>query len=631
MTDTSAGTSGSRRRLLVHRAAVLGLPLALLGGGIGASAVVSGVLQRSGAEHARLATDAAAAEEAAALGDAVRTYTSTLESLATVVGDQPALTDDDFQDLTATMTSLPGVANLTYTVPVADDPQAVVRAQQELRAQLGTQLSLKPQPTTIGEHLFVVSYRAVDVVGSALGADAAAVPQIAVAATEARDSGRVTVTAPYVLLADRVLPVEQQQQSVLFVAPVVGGPGQADRGVFRGWVSASFRTGTVLRSTADRHTADQSGSLGANLTLWDTTDAAGPQRLATVDPGTALADVSSGADVIAASRRWRLQVTPTGRAYAEELGHAPSVAFTAGSTASLLLAALLFSVTSGRERARRRVEQATAQLADEVVSRRHSEESLRTRESELGAYTTVVADRLRLPLARLTALAAASRETETWTAADWQDRLDAVDHRLDRARRLVDDLLLYAQVSETALTERAVDLFATATLVADEQEALTAHLPEDLRPRIEVGPLPEVVGEPWLLHQLLARLVDNAVVHAPAGQAAVVTLGAELTGSRFRGEVWRIEVRDRGLGVPLEQRAGVFEPFAGEDADVELGGNHLSLAICRRIALRLGGDIGVEDDPRGGSVFWFTLPVRSTAGVLTAPVAAPSTAVPALG
>lgn len=617
---TSAGARTSRRRLLSHRAAVLGLPLALLGAGIGTSALVSVQLERSGDQHADQEVRDLAEAEAAALGDAVGTYSSTLQSLATTVGDQPALTEKQFQDLTSTMTSLPGVANLAWSVPVADDPAAVAAAQEQLRSQLGTRLTLQPRPTTIGEHRFVASYRAVDTSGTSLGADAASVPQIVQAATSARQTGRVTVTAPYVLIADRGLPPDQQQQSVLFTAPVVGGPGQADEGVFRGWVSASFRTGTVLDSTADR-----SSPLRTRLSLQDTTDTGHPLPLAVIDPGAALVDHSAHVDVIAGTRRWRLEVTPTVQAHAAEVGQGQVVSFAAGSAASVLLSALVFSVTAGRGRARRQVEQATADLAAEVASRRLSEEALRTRESELGAYTTVVADRLRLPLSGLSRLAEAARETESWTAADWQQRLDRVDRRLDRARRLVDDLLLYAQVSEMALTERVVDLFATGTLLADEQEALTAHLPEALRPRIEVGPLPEVVGEPWLLHQLLGRLVDNAVVHAPDGQPAVVTLKAELTGSRFRGEVWRIEVRDRGLGVPSERRTSVFEPFAGEAADVELGSNHLSLALCRRIALRLGGDIGLEDDPRGGSVFWFTLPVRSTAGVLSAagPVAPP--------
>ncbi|WP_041293769.1 CHASE domain-containing protein [Kineococcus radiotolerans] len=597
-----------------HRAAVLGLPLALLGTGVGASALVSGALERSGIEQARQASEQLATSEAAALSDAVRTYTTALQSLAATVGNQPALTDEQFQDLTATMTSLPGVANLTYTVPVADDPQAVARAQEQLRAQLHTQLTLKPQPSEIGEHRFVISYRGVDASGSALGADASTTPQITEAATSARETGRVAVTSPYVLLADRSLPQNEQQQSVLFVAPVVGGPAQADRGVFRGWVSAAFRTGTVLESTADRPS-----SLQAQLTLWDTTNAMTPQELTLVDPGAALAQHSAQADVIAGSRRWRLQVTPTVQAHANEVGQDPTIAFAAGNAASLLLAALLFSVTAGRERARRQVEQATVDLADEIASRRRGEEALRTREAELGAYTTVVADRLRLPLAHVTALTEAARQNEMWTPTQWQERMGHVKGRLDSAYRLVDDLLLYAQVSELALTERTIDLLTLAQTIAAEQETAAADRCEELRPRIEVGPLPTVVGEPWLLQQLLARLVDNAVVHAPAGHPALITLAADLTGSRFRGETWRIEVRDRGLGVPTDRRTSIFEPFAGEDADVELGSNHLSLAICRRIALRLGGDIGVDEDPRGGGVFWFTLPVRSTAGVPVAP------------
>jgi len=582
----------------------------LLLGGAAASAGVGATLHRDGVERARQASRQLADDEAHSLDDAVRNYTTAVTALAKTVGDEPSLSDHEFQAFTATMTSLPGVANLTYSVPVADDPAAVAQAQEALRAQLGTRVTLTPGPTTIGEHRFVVAYRGVDTVGSALGADAALVPQIADAATAARRYGTATVTAPYVLLGDRALPVEKQQQSVVFIAPVVGGPSQLDAGVFRGWVSASFRTGTVLAAAVDGRKAG-----AARLTLADATDAAKPLPLATVGARTALAPQWSRTEVLVGSRRWTLQVTPTRAARAEEVGRGPVLALAGGGGLSLLLAALLFSVTAGRERARRQVERATVDLAEEVASRRRSEEVLRTREAELGAYTTVVADRLRLPLARLSAMSGAAREGETWTSADWQERLNRVDVRLDAARRLVDDLLLYAQVSEMVLTERTVDLFALAGAVAERQAAAAAHLPEHLRPVIEVTPLPEVVGEPWLLQQVVTRLVDNAVVHAPAGRPAVVALTADLTGSRFRGEVWRIEVRDRGTGVPADRRGRVFEPFAGEDADVDLESNHLSLALCRRIVLRLGGEVGLEEDPRGGSVFWFTLPVRSTAGV----------------
>ncbi|PRY13339.1 sensor histidine kinase [Kineococcus rhizosphaerae] len=623
MTSTPVPAAGRGFR---RRAAVVVLPLVVLLAGAGTSVAIAVETRSGGLERADRLAQAVADEEAGALGDAVRDYSSALDALGAGIANQPAIDDAQFQALSAMADTLPGLSSLSYTVPVDDTAQAVAAAQERLRAQFGTPVTLKPAQTELGEHRFIAAYHGVGTRETLRGADAAALPTVVAAATAARSSGKLAVSAPYVLLADRGLPVAEQQQSVVFTAPVVGGRDQADAGEFRGWVSGAFRAGTVLEASTDRDT-----SRSAHVQLWDATDPAQPVLLGSLDPeGTDSDRPARTASVIAGNRRWTLSVVPTAQAVTDEVGDGPLVALVVGGGLSLLLAALLFSVTAGRERAQRKVEQATADLAQEVALRSRSEEALRTRESELGAYTTVVADRLRLPLSRLSALSDAARETGAWTAADWHERLDGVDRRLDRARRLVDDLLLYAQVSEMALTERAVDLFATGTLVADEQEALSAHLPVELQPRIEVGPLPEVVGEPWLLHQVLARLVDNAVVHAPPGQPAVVSLGAELTGSRFRGEVWRIEVRDRGLGVPADRRATVFEPFAGEPADVELGGNHLSLALCRRIVMRLGGDVGLEDDPRGGSVFWFTLPVRSTTGLGAAAITS-APLVPVLG
>ncbi|MEZ0165571.1 ATP-binding protein [Kineococcus sp. LSe6-4] len=613
-------------RSLRRRAAVLVLPVVVLLVGIGGTVGVSLGLDAAGSRRAQEASQALVDEQGRALGDAVKQYSTVLDALSQGIAEQAPTEDPEFDTMSAVADALPGLSSLSYTVPVAQDPAAVTAAQERFRAQFDAPITLHPAQTQVGEHRFIVAYRGIGTRETLRGVDAAAVGPVAVAATTARETGSLAISAPYVLLADRSLPVEEQQQSVVLTAPVLGGRGQVDQDVFRGWVAGAFRVSDVLTSSAR-----SAGGVDGRLQLWDTTDRAAPVLMGQVHEQGRLSDhPAQSATVIAGTRRWTLSAVPTRAAEDRATGAGPFVALVVGGVASLLLAGLLFSVTAGRERAKRDVELATVELAEEVASRRRSEEALRTRESELDAYSTVVADRLRLPLARLSEMAGAARETDGWTSADWQTRLDRVDRRLDTARRLVDDLLLYARVSEMALTERTVDLLALGTLVADGQEALSAHLPDELQPRIEVQPLPEVVGEPWLLQQVLQRLVDNAVVHAPYGQPAVITLSADLTGSRFRGEVWRIEVRDRGLGVPAERRATVFEPFAGEDAEVERRTNHLSLALCRRIVLRLGGDIGLDDDPRGGSVFWFTLPVRTTAG---RPAAQPPSArpVPALG
>ena len=73
---------------------------------------------------------------------------------------------------------------------------------------------------------------------------------------------------------------------------------------------------------------------------------------------------------------------------------------------------------------------------------------------------------------------------------------------------------------------------------------------------------------------------------------------------------------DEGPGIPIADRARVFEPFArlpGVARD-RAGGTGLGLAIARRIVTAHDGTIGVDDAPGGGARFVVTLPaVGSTA------------------
>ncbi len=75
---------------------------------------------------------------------------------------------------------------------------------------------------------------------------------------------------------------------------------------------------------------------------------------------------------------------------------------------------------------------------------------------------------------------------------------------------------------------------------------------------------------------------------------------------------------DRGIGIPDGERDTVFTAFhraAGSDG---YPGTGLGLAIVHRIVQRHGGRAGVEPNPGGGSVFWFTVPGRA-AGAAPAP------------
>ena len=107
------------------------------------------------------------------------------------------------------------------------------------------------------------------------------------------------------------------------------------------------------------------------------------------------------------------------------------------------------------------------------------------------------------------------------------------------------------------------------------------------------------------LRQILLNFAGNAVKFTADGG---VLIGVAPAG---RGRL-RFTVDDTGPGVSAAQRERIFEAFAQADpAHANLGGAGLGLAIARRLALAMDGEVGVEERPQGGARFWFEAAFRS--------------------
>jgi signal transduction histidine kinase len=102
---------------------------------------------------------------------------------------------------------------------------------------------------------------------------------------------------------------------------------------------------------------------------------------------------------------------------------------------------------------------------------------------------------------------------------------------------------------------------------------------------------------------LVSNVIGTALKYTPADRPARIQVSA-----RAEAGSWvRIDIRDHGIGLPASEHEKVFVTF--HRAHSEYPGTGLGLAICHRIVERHGGVIGVEDNPGGGSLFHFTLPV----------------------
>jgi signal transduction histidine kinase len=106
------------------------------------------------------------------------------------------------------------------------------------------------------------------------------------------------------------------------------------------------------------------------------------------------------------------------------------------------------------------------------------------------------------------------------------------------------------------------------------------------------------------IERVLMNLVDNALKYTPAD--GVITVRARTLDSKHM----QVEVIDTGPGIPDDYKQRLFDQFVQIEGRAKVRrGVGLGLTFCRLVIAAHGGRIWIEDNPEGGSVFAFTLPL----------------------
>jgi PAS domain S-box-containing protein len=147
--------------------------------------------------------------------------------------------------------------------------------------------------------------------------------------------------------------------------------------------------------------------------------------------------------------------------------------------------------------------------------------------------------------------------------------------------------------------------------LVQESLILNKAFADRFRVGLEVhGTVPEVrvrVDRKRLM-QVMTNLLSNAAKFSPEGSAVEVR-------TRCADGVVRVEINDRGPGIPEDFRGRIFTRFAQADSTTtrNKGGTGLGLAICKRLIELMDGHVGFDDRAGGGTTFHFELPVLADA------------------
>jgi two-component system sensor kinase FixL len=245
-----------------------------------------------------------------------------------------------------------------------------------------------------------------------------------------------------------------------------------------------------------------------------------------------------------------------------------------------------------------------SKIMRDISRRKQAEETLRRSNArleqinaELDQFVYTASHDLRSPLTNVGSVAQWILDDDDTLSAQTRDRLQLIQGRIERMKRLLTDIREYARSGSAE--EIAGPTSSAAVLLADVIDSL--YIPAGFSVKLD-SLLESVQVQRNPLAQIFHNLIDNAIKHHDRQFGVVeVTVDPSMP-------MWRFSVRDDGPGVPKEYREEIFGMFKTLKPRDEVEGSGMGLALVRKIVSRKEGGCGVNPIFERGAEFWFDWP-----------------------
>lgn len=255
------------------------------------------------------------------------------------------------------------------------------------------------------------------------------------------------------------------------------------------------------------------------------------------------------------------------------------------------------------------------QVRERTIALRQSNAKLESSNKELEQFAYVASHDLQEPVRKIRTFADQLKMRQYENLDDGGKKLiDKIAASAERMKRMITDILEYAQLDRNEEEIKTTDLDAVINNVTTDLELLISQK----NAVINKNQLPTIQGIPIQLNQLFYNLLNNALKFSKDDVAPVISIHASDAG-KLKQKIpvlvpntryVLIEVADNGIGFSQEYAQKIFDMF--QRLTTERSGTGIGLALCKKIVENHKGYIEALSEPGKGTTFRIVLPTKQS-------------------